>query len=99
MTTVSENSVESLSFDSGTANRNIWNDLLNPVTHYDFGDRIQLHLEDEELGRLGLRCHFALDTRSGIRGALLPLLDDVPDPCTGSLVGVQACLLGFVSPA
>ena len=38
-------------------------------------------------------------TRSGIQGTLQPLLDDIPDPCMGSLVGVQASLFKCVSAA
>ena len=40
-------SLESLSIESDTANHNTWNDFAN--------------LEDEELGRLGLSCHYALE--------------------------------------
>ena len=40
-------------FGSNTAKDNIWNDLLNLVTHCDFEDRIQANLEDEELSRFG----------------------------------------------
>ena len=58
---MSENSDESLSFDFDTANHNTWYDVLSLVTHCDLEDRIQANLEDEELGRLGLSCHNALD--------------------------------------
>ena len=54
-------SLESLSLKSGLANHNTRKDLLNFVTHCEFGNRMQANLEDEELGRLGLSCHHALD--------------------------------------
>ena len=57
---MSENNKESPSFESDIANHITWN-LLNLVSHFDFGAKIQENLEDEELGRLGLSCHLALD--------------------------------------
>ena len=54
-------SLDSLSLELDTANRNTWNDLLYFVTHCDFVNRIQANLEDEEVGRVGLSCHYALD--------------------------------------
>ena len=88
-------SLGSLSLESDTANHNTWNDLLNFVTHYDFGNRFQANLEDEEPGRFS--CHYALDwlclelhTFCHPRCTLQPLLNDALYPCIGSLLGVQA---------
>ena len=40
---------------------NTWNVLLDLTTNFDFGARIQSSLADEELGRAGLSCHYAVD--------------------------------------
>ena len=55
---MSESDNESLSLVSDIADHNTWNDLLNLVSHVDFGDKIQVH---DELGRLGPSCRYALD--------------------------------------
>ena len=38
-----------------------WNVLLDLISSFDFGTRIQLSLADEELGRVGQTCHYAMD--------------------------------------
>ena len=88
-------SLESLSLGSDTANRNTWNNLLDLVTHCDFGNRMHANLEDEALGRLGLSCRYALNWLCAELdtfwhpGTLQPLVNDTPSPCMGSLLGVQ----------
>ena len=47
--------------DDDEEDHNTWNVLLDLITSFDFGARIQLILADEELGRVGLNCHYAMD--------------------------------------
>ena len=51
----------SASDDDDEEGHNTWNVLWDLITSFDFGARIQSSLADEELGRVGLSCHFAMD--------------------------------------
>ena len=46
--------------DDDEEDHNIWDVFLNLVS-FDFRARIQSNLADEELGRVGLSCHYAMD--------------------------------------
>ena len=38
-----------------------WSAFSDLITNLNFGNRIQLNLADQEVGRVGLSCHCALD--------------------------------------
>ena len=40
---------------------NMWNEGLNLITEQNTGPYIQSCLSDEELGRVAISCHFAVD--------------------------------------
>ena len=53
---------ESLSdTDEDISHQNLSNALLRIVTSYHIGNTLELCLTEEELGRVGLSCHFAVD--------------------------------------
>ena len=47
--------------DADEEDHNTWNVLLDLITNFYFRARIQSSLADEELGRVGLSCHYAMD--------------------------------------
>ena len=53
---------ESLSdTDEDTLHQNLSNAVLHIVTSYHIGNTLEFCLTEEELGRVGLSCHFAVD--------------------------------------
>ena len=53
---------ESLSdTDEEVSHQNLSNAFLHTVTSYHIGDTLESCLTEEELGRLGLSCHIAVD--------------------------------------
>ena len=52
---------EHLSASDDEEDHKICDAFLNLVTSFDFGARVQSNLADEELGRVGLSCHYAMD--------------------------------------
>ena len=53
---------ESLSdTDEDISHQNMSNAFLHIVTSYHIGTTLELCLTEEELGRVGLSCHFAVD--------------------------------------
>ena len=48
---------------SDTSHQNIFNVVLDIVTSYQLGERLEMHLTGEEIGRVGLCCLFSLDSR------------------------------------
>ena len=61
--------------DDEEEDHKIWDVFLNLVTSFDFGARIQSNLADEELGRVGPSCHYAMDCLCAELYALCGLLD------------------------
>ena len=47
--------------DEDISRQNMFNAFLNIVTSYPIGGMLELLLTDEELARIGLGCHFAVD--------------------------------------
>ena len=40
---------------------NMWNPLLSTVSHFVFGPTLEDLIQDEDLGKVAMTCHFALD--------------------------------------
>ena len=47
--------------DEDISHQNMSNAFLNIVTSYHIGNTLELCLTEEELGRVGMTCHFAVD--------------------------------------
>ena len=76
-------------FESDIANHNTWNDLLNFLTHFDFGDKLQENLEDEGTP-LSLRDRLVvLRARALTSGVLFSHYWMIPDSGVG-VVSVHA---------
>ena len=61
MGTMCELQEEHLSASDDEEDLNTWDVLLDLITSFDFGARIQSSLADQELGRVGVGCHCATD--------------------------------------
>ena len=62
MDTMCELFAESLSdSDEDISHQHLFNALLRIVTSYHIGNPLESCLTDEELGRVSLSCHFAVD--------------------------------------
>ena len=58
--------------DSGSSvddwDHNTWNHMLNILAEYRTGPALLKLLRDEEAGRVGITCHFALDVMTYVMG-------------------------------
>ena len=56
--------------DSGSSvdDHNTWNHILNILAEYRTGPALLKLLRDEEAGRVGITCHFALDVMTYAMG-------------------------------